>query len=251
MRSPLLKGATPFTSETLLVSEALIEAAGRTKKMVKMARNALLMKLLPSGRLDSFLDGNLFMNTPGYFKALEAADFVRADSDEGIHSSLQTAEVSVKGENGEWIPIGGLINPVIYRTEEAAAYNMFCMYALQEHIDEPLDDRNIAFGDTFVVIRDADEFLRRVQEAAAKAGRPYHHSLIEYVDRETYHGLMGPFRKFSTFSYQQEFRMVLHGGDGQPTTLEIGDIRDICIVGPSAEFNQRLMRVPNPPPESQ
>ncbi|MDQ1835017.1 hypothetical protein [Massilia scottii] len=210
-----------------------------------MARNAILMKLLPSKYLDAFLDGHLFMNTPGYFKDLEAGDLVRADLDEGIHTSLQAAEVSIKSDEGEWIPIGGLINPVTYRTEEAANYNMFCMYALQEFIDGPIDDRNLAFGDTFVVITNADEFLRRVQEAADKVGRYYQSSLIDYVDRSTYHGVMGPFRKFSSFSYQQEFRMVLHAGDGHPTTLSIGDIRDICIHGLSAEINQRLRRAPN------
>lgn len=30
-----------------------------------MARNAILMKLLPSKYLEGFLDGNLFMNTSG------------------------------------------------------------------------------------------------------------------------------------------------------------------------------------------
>ena len=210
-----------------------------------MSRNTALMKLLPSKHLESFLNGNLYMNTPEYFSTLEAADLVRSDTDEGIHSSLQTKEVSIQNENGEWIPIGGLINPVIFRTQETAAYNMYCMYGIQELIEEPLDDRNLAFGDTFVAITNNDEFLRRIKVASENEKREYEHALIEYVDRETFHGFIGPFRKFSSFAYQQEFRIVLLGGNGSPTTLHIGDIRDICIVGPSAEFNQRLFRSPS------
>lgn len=209
-----------------------------------MARNTVLIKLLSSVYLESFLDGNLYMNTPEYFSVLEAADLVRSDTDEGIHTSLQPIEVSIRNEKGEWIPIAGLMNPIIYRTEEAAAYNMYCMYGIQELIIEPLDERNLAFGDTFVAIKNANEFLSRIEKAADKIGRECHHSLIEYVDRVTYEGFMGPFRKFSSFGYQQEFRIVLLGGDGSPTTLSIGDIRDICVVGPSAEFNQRLVRIP-------
>ena len=207
-----------------------------------MARNTVLMKLLPSAYLESFLNGNLYMNTPKYFATLEEADLVRSDADEGIHTSMQTKEVSIRNEQGEWVPIAGLINPVLYRTQDAATYNMYCMYGIQELIEEPLDDRNLAFGDTFVAITNSEEFLRRVKEAADKEGRAYEHALIEYVDRETFDGFMGPFRKFSSFAYQQEFRMVLLGGDGFPTTLSIGDIRDICIVGPSVEFNRRLFR---------
>jgi hypothetical protein len=207
-----------------------------------MARNIVLMKILPSKYLEYFLDGNLYMNTPKYFATLEAADLVRSDTDEGIHTSMQIKEVSIRNEQGEWVPIGGVINPVIYRTQDATTYNMYCMYGIQELIEDPLDDRNIAFGDTFVAITNSNEFLRRVKEAVDKEGRTYEHSLVEYVDRETFDGFMGPFRKFLPFAYQQEFRMILFGGDGSPMRLSIGDIRDICIVGLSAEFNQRLFR---------
>lgn len=218
-------------------------------------RKVALMKLLPSQHLDSFLNGNIFMNTPTYFSALEAADTVRSDCDEGIHASLQVKELCIADDDGQWIPIGGLINPVIHRTTEAADYNMFCMYTLTEASDEPVDDRNLAFGDTFVVITSAPEFLKRFKAAAVKAGRESAFSVIEYVDRNTYHGPMGPFRKFSSFSYQNEYRMVLQGGNGEPAVLEIGDIRDICVVGPSVEINQRLFRMNSrdvpPPLESQ
>lgn len=209
-------------------------------------RKIALMKLMPSEFVDSFLDGNIYMNTPTYFSDLEADDVVRSDFDEGIHFSMQVKELSIQDTKGEWVPIGGLINPVIHRTPEAADYNMFCMYALYDDLDHQVDDRNLAFGDTYAVITNAEEFIKRFKAAAEKAGKVGGYKLVEYVDRETYHGPMGPFRKFSSFSYQNEYRMALQGGDGNPFILKIGDIRDICVTGPSEEINRRLFRMPPP-----
>lgn len=204
------------------------------------SRKVALIKLMPSQYLDSFLDGNLLMNTPTYFSALEEADVARSDRDEGVNASLQVKEISIANDDGRWIPISGLVNPVIHRTQGAVDYNMFCMYTCTEHSNEPFDDRNLKFGDTFIVIKSASEFLKRFNVAAQKIGRKTFYSLVEYVDRDTYHGPMGPFRKFSSFSYQNEYRMVLCGSGEKSIILEIGDIRDICDVGPSNEINQRF-----------
>src|SRR5260370_28697547 len=101
------------------------------------------------------------------------------------------------------------------------------------HID------NLKFGDTFAVLKDGDEFLRRVKAAALRSGHELKHQLVEYVDNTNYSGPLGIFRKSSCFRYQSEFRIALFPGTGEPYRFNIGDISDIVIVGPLDELNRR------------
>jgi hypothetical protein len=108
----------------------------------------------------------------------------------------------------------------------------------------PVDPRNLAFGDSYIVLTNGQEFVNRVRSAPLPKGRKLHLGLIQYVERTTYDGRLEPFRKFGDFSYQQEFRLAVFGGDGNEFELAIGDISDICVVGPTSEINERL-RVTN------
>jgi hypothetical protein len=103
-----------------------------------------------------------------------------------------------------------------------------------------VDPRNLAFGDTFAALRDGDEFLRRVHDAVKRAGYELQWNVVEYVDKSTYHGPMGIFRKSSEFSYQSEFRIAVLRGTGSPYTLHVGDLSDLVFAGPLAELNGRL-----------
>jgi hypothetical protein len=51
---------------------------------------------------------------------------------------------------------------------------------------------------------------------------------------------MGPFRKFSTFSDQREFRVVSWPGTGSALSLQLGDLSDIATMR-SAKERLRLM----------
>lgn len=204
-------------------------------------KSVALAKLLPEKYRESFLDGNLFMNTPAYFEQLEARDIVRCDPDEGLSESRHFKEVAVQAADGTWVPIQGIIGPVKFRTPQAGRYNMLCLYAHPDESVEPFDERNLAFGESFVLIHNVVEFIRRFREAAASLDRQYSHGLVEYVDPDVHDGPMGPFKKFRVFSYQNEFRFTI-AGDGSPLMLKIGDLRDICSWGSSADLKRLFGR---------
>jgi hypothetical protein len=103
-----------------------------------------------------------------------------------------------------------------------------------------IDPRNTKFGDTFVVLINGDEFLRRVHVAAQKTGFALKYGLVQYVDSKVYNGPMGIFRKFSAFSYQSRFRIALVPGTGNPYCLRVGDLSDITLTGNLAEINKRI-----------
>jgi hypothetical protein len=201
----------------------------------------LLAKLTKEPYVESFLDGNLFLNCATYFKKLENTDVVRADCDEGIDWAIQAKEVSIQGPDGEWIPIGGLIGPLMHYTDESAKFHMFCMYMFTDDEAEVFDYRNLDFGERFVFVFNPAEFFRRIQEALSKLDYTCKFGPVKYVDRNTYHGPMGPFAKFSEYAYQKEFRLVVRSEQNhinEPLIVQVGSLRDICWAGHTSEIAQ-------------
>jgi hypothetical protein len=79
----------------------------------------------------------------------------------------------------------------------------------------------------------------RLAEGAQVTGKRLLHGPVEYVDKRYHDGQMGPFRKFSEYEYQSEFRFVMVGkksGPRKPIKLSVGNIRDIVMVSSSAQL---------------
>lgn len=207
-----------------------------------------LFKFGERAHIEKFLrDGHLYMNTVSYFAGSEA-NTLRADRFEGSSFCIQsaTAKLSVKID-GEFKELPGLIGPIGFREDATGNNNLFCMHALYvRHGSFIVDPRNFGFGDTYACLMNPDAFLRRVERAAQDQGKELKWGLVEYVDKDTYSGPMGPFRKFSTFSYQTEFRIILSPGDGAPYSLRIGDLSDIVAIGDVAQIDDHF-EIATPP----
>jgi len=122
--------------------------------------------------------------------------------------------------------------------------NILCTYMYTDKPGFKFDTRNLGFGDKAVIIKDFNEFVKRVDLAISSVGKRLLHGPVEYVNKSEYHGTMGPFRKFSEYNYQSEFRFVVLGGKAtkpEALQLNIGDIRDITLVLPSKQLT--TMRV--------
>ena len=87
-----------------------------------------VLKFLPAKYLDSFLDGNLYMNTLEHFVSLEA-DIVRGDSAEGMSTLRQFKEIAIQDpKTMEYVPIGGVLPGLLWRDPGIWGINVFCMY---------------------------------------------------------------------------------------------------------------------------
>lgn len=221
-----------------------------------------LFKFGESEHIESFVnEGLLHMNTLRYFRDLEAkCDRVRPDRDEGSTWCIQAnkAAISMKPRDA-WIKVGTILGPIRTTDGREDITNVFCMFALHTNpVSEPLvHEKNFEFGDTFAVLTNPVEFLRRVNEAAVCESLSVHKGLVEYFNSSTYHGPMGPFRKFSEFAYQSEFRIAIEGGKNEPLRLKIGSLLDIAKIGTLAEINNIISihpphsgTAPAPPPDS-
>jgi hypothetical protein len=205
-------------------------------------KRILLIKLLPERYRESFLDGDLYINTPRYFKEIESDDVVRCDPNEALFASRQFKEFSIQSKDGVWVPIEGIIGPLKFLAKDHDDFNIFCLYTFTENSFEAVDERNLNFGENFIIITNLIEFIRRFRNAVTSLRRECAHGLVEYVNPAIYDGPMGPFRKYHSFSYQNEFRFVVAGGDGTALILKLGNLRDICSWGYSADLNRLFHR---------
>lgn len=201
-----------------------------------------LLKFGKQNHIAEFLhEGHLYMNTLNYFRDREAADILRADIHEGAEHCLQADGAKFyKRQGDEWVDIGVIRGQIVSTAASKDTTNVFCMYALRESAaDSLVDQRNFKFGDTYAVLIDADEFLRRVSVNAEK-NLKLKHGLVEYVDKHTYNGKLSAFRKFDDFLYQSEFRIVVESALKAPFSLRIGTLSDIAMTGPLAKINESI-----------
>ena len=196
-----------------------------------------------------FLHGRLYMQPVQFFRTLEE-DPARGDRHEGLARCWQADRARLDVRQGEeWVNVGGIVGQILFSDERAEDGNAYCMFALRgSHADafadgrsaQPVDVDKLAFGDSVVVFTDGGELMRRVRVAAEEEGLELAYRLVEYVDRETHHGTMGPFRKFSTFSHQSEFRILARPESEPVRILNVGSVEDIAMMCPSGELNRRL-----------
>ena len=100
-----------------------------------------------------------------------------------------------------------------------------------------------AFGDYVVIIKDPDEFQRRLVDAASSHNYSLLCRNVDYSSR--YDTQRDVFDKSPDFAYQSEWRAVLYRGEAicEPYELYIGPISDIAEWCYTRELRQRLTRI--------
>jgi hypothetical protein len=125
--------------------------------------------------------------------------------------------------------------------------SVFCLYAInllfkpfgeQFTITEKVKE----FGDTFVLIHNTIEFLKRVKKAVDKRKLVSNGDMVEYIDFSKYSGEKSVFQKDIQFAYQQEWRLFIRNKRDKPLKITIGSIEDISIIVPTERIeNLRIM----------
>jgi hypothetical protein len=203
-----------------------------------MQYGVILAKILFERYLNDFLDGNIFMMPINKFANPSGLNAQQYDMYEGIDYARQIKELSILGGSG-WVPIGGIQNPLTTRNNKEHTIHILSLYMFTNRIDHIFDEKNFAFGEVAVTISNLKEFINRFKESANALGKHLYQSPVEYVDKSIHDDYMGPFRKFSDYEHQSEFRFVLkseYAAEPEPIKLPIGDIRDITLVCPSKDL---------------
>jgi hypothetical protein len=208
---------------------------------------AVLFKFGKRAHLEQFRkDGLLHMNPQAYFSKLEN-DLVRNDRFEGTDKIFQPNVLKhltiTNNSDGRRIVINpsDMAGPVSISLGKSSC-NVYCMFSItRPMIGHAVDKRNYAFGDSFIIVLNTEEFLARVCSAAEAAHFKCQYGRVEYYDPDVHSGETGPFRKPSTFSYQNEFRLIVRPGSTGPIKLTAGSLIDITTpIHRLSEINELI-----------
>ncbi len=210
-----------------------------------MNKNAGLIKFGAYEHMKAFYEkGEMYFNTFKWFKELETTGDGRADKNE--YCSVHYASNSLKNYSFEIYPEGhpeeaiklnkenGLISLTLDFGNDKEYTNLYSLSYLK--MDEILQNdliistRNFApTKDYAVVIYDINAFFDKFTKAMReKYKRCFKAKAIEYVDKNTYSGEMGAFRKFNNFTYQNEYRIAVNFNSLEPQKIYIGSLKDIA-----------------------
>lgn len=219
------------------------------KKIQFQIKGTPLIKFQSEERLLSFRSGHLYAKRMSYYRQLEenTGDDTVGDSFEGM---LHVNEGSIRfHETGETIALKDALVPTANSDD-----CVFCMfgfpYGKDKHsFTEKQKEEMRKFGDMALVITDENEFVKRVEIAAKKAGFTAHYDAVKYYDPSIDYvniilsALQGnwnlAFWKRKNYEYQQEVRFVFSpdvedfSKDIDHIILDIGDISDISWILPS------------------
>jgi hypothetical protein len=185
--------------------------------------------------LDLIDNGTVCMNSLQNFRQIED-NYLRGDSYEGIFKlwnlpagSFEIPTINYKGHYEHFH---------LAKRYKTTFGNLYSLYSVSSNwIEDPeefqIDARVIEFGSHAVVIKDLPEFFRRMESKLKVTGHEFHHSFVEYYDKNAFNGEATVFQKPIEFAYQREFRFFLQREAITPISLSIGSMRDIAEIFPS------------------
>ncbi len=205
-----------------------------------MSQNLIhyLIKLGKREHIEAFRNmGIVYMNSINYFKEMED-DEQRKDRQEGIEKIEQVTWLKIKLE-GKEIEFGRnsktntLSSAQLRVANPELEGNIFSMIAITSELSkrtDRLDERNMEFGDSFLVIFNPKEFLYRIDAVIKKLNKTHYWNLVTYYDEKTHNGDLGAFYKPLRYEHQNEFRIFVNSNEKLPLILELGSIEDISEI---------------------
>ena len=219
-----------------------------TKKTIQVAGPPLI-KFQSRERIESLQKGYLYANTFEYYRKLEeeTGDSEIGDKFEAmIHVNEAIINIPDTQESIK-------LNDALISTTHSNDY-VFCMFTIYPNAEsfsftDKQKEKMLSFGDTALIIKDKDEFVKRVTSAAESKGMKAYFNAVNYfnpaVDNldmivSLMKGIWNiAYWKRDIYQYQQEARFVFMPNDGDDhIELDIGDITDISeIITAKATLN--------------
>ena len=178
-------------------------------------------------------EGLIFCNTIKYFADLEH-DAVRGDVLEKATYIDNSNDALLRLQpldkpTAEYMSVK--LSKFAFNREDAYG-NLFCMYSinmnqLNEGEKYKVDERLKEKYEFFLIIKDVPLFLKRIQQQLDNQKLAWEHHLIEYKDFLKFRGERTIFQKDISYSYQQEFRLLIYNSVNKPVKIAIGNIADI------------------------
>ena len=182
--------------------------------------------------LSDFVEsGHVYINNVEYFRKHEK-DGHKYDRHELSSSYHQHVGASITFAGRKFT----IAEPFSMRHGDVKFTHIYCLYTLSDESIQRVEGNQVFskklwgdFGNHFVLIHDAKEFLNRLLEKLEKANFGYRADYVNYFCPETYDGLVGAFKKRNIYEYQNEYRVAISAPiDGPIENIYLGDLTDIA-----------------------
>jgi hypothetical protein len=218
-----------------------------------------LIRFLPAEYVEDFQFGHLRLGSvKSYRENYEGNPGKRNDDAEFLAHLFQPNQVVVKFN--EYL-ITDICGPIEIRQNFEHRSYLLCMSAITDRFlnagngARRLSPELVKMGPKAVIVTHVNEFKRRIKEAVLKTSYLLAYpgtgdriaKLVEYVDFNSLHGQVGPFRKSRKCEFQLEWRVaVVDAREAMAYPdhiwLEVGDISDITFVIDSSTFLESVIK---------
>lgn len=213
---------------------------------------SILMKFGSENNLQKLQAGQLYMKNLKYYVNLEKEkdDEAVGDKYDG-QMVLQDVKISMfTVDTHEFV--ARFDAPAVSMNLGYLDCPVFCMFMFdfRNHVDEHLSGDNLTvkyqfteeqlakmptFGDSVLIIKNGDEFINRVKKGLLDAGYGFTRDHVQYYGFNNLEHLKQvqkdnsriAFWKRDKYSYQQEYRLLVHDFIDDCLSVDIGDISDI------------------------
>ncbi len=210
----------------------------------KFNRKCAFIKFGSYEHMKAFYEkGEMYFNTFQYFKNLEKTEDGRGDKNE--YASVHYAGEGIKNltlkifsnedpDNIFYLEGGKDLKTFTLDYGDDKEFTHLYSFSYMDvdwilENDLLIDSRNFAKGkDYAVMIYDInkfnDMFLNKIKELKLAVSG----NIVEYVDKNTYSGEIGAFRKFKDYEYQNEFRIAVNFNSSEPQKIYIGSLNKVA-----------------------
>ena len=190
-----------------------------------------LIKIGEKQYMEKLLGGEIYMKNINYFREYEESyqNNSRGDRYECYDFISQNNKIFILDEMMSK-SILEVENVNVFEDKKSFPGYLYCMYAVHSGKESVLiDKRMFEFGDYAIVIFNPNEFIRRIKSYCKERNLHPNCSPVEYYGEKIKKGLITPFMKRDSYSYQSEARIYIHDSNPQENmTLNIGSIKDIA-----------------------
>lgn len=204
----------------------------------------LLTKVTKIKYAEDIRSGKLYMNKLSYFRKLEHTGV--GDEREGFLCESASGYIMLNGEIvGECSNITTFLDfPIFCATAVSFTktdYNRGKFVVSKQLLKEFMYDENEQY---VLLIINGEEFQKKVRDALAKARLNGFWGYVEYTNSKKLPAsdelYQIAFRKRTTYSYQQEWRLVIDAHADDHFEFDIGDISDISWIIPIDNSDKEL-----------
>lgn len=214
-----------------------------------------LLKIGQKEHLEQLAAGKLRFRNFSYYSSIESQGKAFFDPHEGIESVLQADRITLEFKQQN-LPLftlsqeNGLTGQVLIKRKKD--YPIFCFHAIhtgewthrtftekelpefKAYLDVPNSMR--AFGDWVWIIRDWEQFTKRIKKATRKKNLYLNGNLVKYISFLELHGDINHEHKFlvknKIYEAEREYRFRLESDKTlpDPFILDVGDLSDITML---------------------